>query len=153
MKSYDDIDSYDELVKFQRMMAKEYPYYPVDLKAWDKINEWNISVKGLEQLEILKRQTTMGNSTPEDTTLMVNLLELYASTNPTNENLKNWKKNLDFHFNTLRKTHYLPELVKEGLAIKNENYDPKFMKIINDWALGLIHRCHQLRREEQGKNL
>lgn len=149
IKNNSSISNYD-LVTYQRKMSKEYPYYPIKPEDWDKLNELTISVKGLEQLQILKRQTIMGNSNPEDIELLITLLDLYALANPKDERIRDWKKNLDFHFNTLWKTNYFPDLVKEGLVVKNEKYDPKFKKLWNEWRDNLIQRCYQL-AEKEGK--
>ena len=147
IKNNSSVSNYD-LVTYQRKMAKEYPYYPIKPEDWGKLNELTISVKGLEQLQILKRQTIMGNSSPEDIELLITLLDLYALANPKDERIRDWKKNLDFHFNTLLKTNYFPDLVKKGLAIKNEKYDPKFRKLWNEWGNNLIQRCYRLAKKE-----
>ena len=143
----------DNLVSFQRWMAKEYPYYPVQEKDWDKMNEDVISVRGLEQLKILKTQIIMGNYTHEDIVLLIALMELYASTNPSKERLREHKKFLDFYFNDLLKTRYRTNLIKEGLAVKNEKYNPKFRKQWDSWSMNIIKECYRLKKlEEQNES-
>jgi hypothetical protein len=100
------------------LINSEYQVHAYGIISFDFITH-HISVKGLEQLKILKRQTILGNSTSEEITLMVNLLELYATTNPSKKNIQNWKKHLDFYFEIILKIHYNPDLVQEGLAVKN----------------------------------
>ena len=148
MKSYKELKTYDELVSFQRMMAKKYPYYPVKEENWGRMNEYVITIKGLEQLKILKSQTVMGNYTCEDITLFIALLELYASTNPSKERLQEHKKYLDFYFGDLLKTRYTPDLINEGLAIKNEKYDPKFREAWSVWSMNIINECWRLKELE-----
>ena len=143
--------SYDELVTYQRKMAKEYPFFPLEEKDWNIVKRYNISVKGLEQLEILRRQTILGKSAPEEITLMVSLMELYASTNPSKKNIQNWKKHLDFHFDILLKTHYNPDLVKEGLTVINEKYSEKKFLEFMKWGDDLIQRCYRLKKLGENK--
>ena len=64
MRYYTEIKSYDELVTFQRMMARDYPYFPIAPKDWDKLQPETITVKGLERLEILRSLIKMGKKTP-----------------------------------------------------------------------------------------
>lgn len=145
--------TYDNLVSFQRWMAKEYPYYPVQEKDWNKMNEYVISVRGLEQLKILKTQIIMGNYMREDIALLLSLMELYASTNPTKERLREKKKFLDFYFDDLLKTHYRTNLIKEGLAVKNPKYNRKFREQWHIFGTKLIHECYRLKKlEEQNES-
>lgn len=141
----------EELVKFQRKMARDYPYYPIDVKDWNKMNELNISVKGLEQLSILKRQIIHGNYTSEDIVLFLRLLELYASTNPTHQRLRDYKKHHDLYFEHLLKTHYRSNLIKENLAVKNTKYNPKFREQWNTWQSNIIKECYRLGKMENEK--
>jgi len=130
-------------------MIKDNPVFPVRVEDYDKLNEFVISVKGLEQITILKRQLTMGTATLEEKTILEHLLEIYATTNPSKEKLRDWKKHVDFMFNDLMKTHYLPDLVNEGLAVKNEKFDPKYREYWNIWTQTIVSKIYALQREER----
>lgn len=146
---YEKYKTAEELVTYQRMMTKNYPYYPIEKENWSKMNETVITIKGLEQLHILKRQSVKGECTPEDAVLFIQLLELYATTNPTIERLREFTKYLNFHFNDLLKTMYLPNLINEGLAMVNESYDSNYRHIQLKWSTELIQECHRRNKEEK----
>lgn len=140
------------LVMYQRQMVKEYPYYPLEEKDWNKIQLEAITKKGLEQLEILRIQITMGRASSEDIVIYMRLLELYVCSNPSLNRARKYKKELDFHFDTLLKTYYFPDLIKEGLTIDNPNYSEERVKKFTIWGNDLIQRCYRLGREEEIKN-
>lgn len=146
---YEKYNGAEELVKFQRMMAKDYPYYPIEEKDWGKMNEFVITIKGLEQLHILKRESIRGSCTPEDITLFIQLLELHATTNVSIERLRDHTKYLNFHIEDLMKTRYLPDLVKEGLAMANDDYNPILSQVRMVWGTELIQECHKRNKQER----
>lgn len=151
IKNDNSISNYD-LVTYQRKMAKYYPYFPLQEKDWNKIQLEAITKKGLEQLEILRIQITMGRASSEDIVIYMRLLELYVCSNPSLNRIRKYKKELDFHFDTLLKTHYFPDLIKEGLVIDNPNYSEEKVKEFTIWGNDLIQRCYQLGEEEGIKN-
>lgn len=141
-----------DLVTYQRQMTRDYPYYPLEEKDWNKIHYEAITKKGLEQLEILRIQITMGRASSEDIVIYMRLLELYVCNNPSLKRARRYKKELDFHFNILSKTHYFPDLIKEELTIDNSNYSKEKVKQFTIWGNDLIQRCYQLGREEEISN-
>jgi len=151
IKNDNSISNYD-LVTYQRKMTKYYPYFPLQEKDWNKIQLEAITKKGLEQLEILRIQITMGRASSEDIVIYMRLLELYVCSNPSLNHARQYKKELDFHFDTLLKTHYFPDLIKEGLTIDNPNYGEEKVKEFTIWGNDLIQRCYQLGEEEGIKN-
>lgn len=152
MKLYYDLKTYDELVTFQRMVANQYPYYPIKMQDWKKMHYETITKQGLEQLFILKRQITLGKARPEDVVIYLRLLELYVCSNPSHERLKHHKKEIDFHFETLFKSMYNPDLIKEGLTIPNKDYDENLMIRHLQWFDRLIQECYRLSKVE-GNNV
>ncbi len=140
----------DKLVDYQIRMVRDNPEFPVRVEDYDKLNEFVISVKGLEQLAALKRLTLMGNATLEDKTILERLLHTYATTNPSKENLREWKKYVDGYMKDLLQTCYNPDLIEEGLVIRNEKYDPKYRKYWHVWTQTIVPLIYKLQREENG---
>jgi len=139
----------DELIGYQRKMVKDNPVFPVRVEDYDKLNEFVISVKGLEQITILKRLTLMGNATLEDKVLLERLLEAYASANPSKERQREWKRHVDWYFSDLMKSRYNPDLIQEGLVVKNENFNPKYREYWNIWTRTIVSKIYALQREEK----
>ena len=139
----------DKLIDYQRKMVKDNPVFPVRVEDYDKLNEFVISVKGLEQLHELKRLTLMGNATLEDKVLLERLLEVHASTNPSKERQRDWKQHIDLYFNDLMKSRYSPDLIYEGLLIKNEKFNPKYREYWNIWTQTIVSKIYALQRDER----
>jgi len=158
MKDYHEIKSYEKLVAFQRMMARDYPYYPIEPKDWDKLHSETLTVKGLEQLELLKSSIKMERSNSEEVRIYIILLELYVCSNPTIERLRDFKKEQDFHFSTIQgafvkhiKNMRFPDLKKEDLVISNKKYSKDLSFKMGNWGLDLIQECYRI-RELESKN-
>ena len=93
IRNDDSISNYD-LVMYQRKMAKYYPYFPLKEKDWNKIQLEAITKKGLEQLEILRIQITMGKASSEDIVIYMRLFEMYVCSNPSLNHARQYKKEL-----------------------------------------------------------
>ena len=140
--------TYDELVKYQIKMASNYPYFPYQPQDWKKIHQETITTKGMEHLEILRSQITMGKATSEDIVIFIRLLELYVCSNPSHTRLRNYKKEHDFHFGTILKSNYYPDLRKEGLVIDNPFFDKEQFVDFMKWSTELIQRCWKVAKIE-----
>ncbi len=123
--------------------------YPVRVEDYDKLNEFVITKEGLIQLHKLKRLVLMGNATLEDKILLERLLEVYALTNPSKERLRAWKEHIDRYMRDLWKCRYQPDLEQEGLVIKNENHDPKYLEYWKIWTDTIVAKIYALQREER----
>lgn len=139
----------EDLVIYYNQKHRDNPVFPVRVEDYDKLSEFVITVKGLEQLHELKRLVLMGNATLEDKTLLERLLEIYALTNPSKERMRDWKDHIDWYMRDLMKCRYQPDLEQEGLAIKNENYDSKYRKYWNIWTQTIVSKIYELQREER----
>lgn len=140
----------DQLIDYQRKMLKDNPVFPIRVDDYNKFNEYVITVKGLEQLHILKRQVIMGKATIEEITILERLLNIYAHTNPSKEKLREWKNHIDRYMRELMKTRFNPDLEKEGLAVKNDNFDPKYFEIWSIWNRTIVQKIYALQKEEVG---
>lgn len=140
----------DQLIDYQRKMVKDNPVFPIRVEDYDKFNEYVITVKGLEQLHVLKRQVIMGKATLEDKTMLERLLNVYAHTNPSKEKLREWKSHVDRYMNDLMKTRYNPDLENEGLVERNPKYDGKYMTYWHIWTQTIVQKIYALQKEEVG---
>ena len=136
----------DALVDYQRNKMKENPYFPVNPQNYDKIEELVITKKGLEELTILKRECIMGRGSDKQKALYIELLRLWATTNRSLDKLREWKKYLDMYVSDIIKIHYTPTAIwREGYAVKNPNYEPKYMKSHDTWHSAVVAKCYELR--------
>lgn len=148
MTEYEHIKTAEELVKYQIMMASEYPLHPVEMTDWNRLDPDIISVEGLKEIEIIRRKITMGKAKPWDIVIYLELLHLYAFSNPSNKRIRQWKKELNFHYNTILKTRYYPDLRNLGFTIFNKNYDEKLLFWHIKWGDDLIKECRRLAKLE-----
>jgi len=135
----------DALVDYQRNKMKDNPYFPVNPQNYDKIEEYVITKKGLEELTILKRECIMGRGSDKQKALYIELLRLWATTNRSLDKLREWKKYLDMYVSDIIKARYSPDLEGEDYAMKNPNYNSKYMKSHNTWHKAVIAKCYELR--------
>jgi len=91
----------------------------------------------------------MGNATLEDKTILEHLLHTYATTNPSKENLREWKKHVDSYMKDLMQARYNPDLIEEGLIIKNVKYDPKYREYWHVWTQTIVPLIYKLQKEEK----
>ncbi len=154
---YEHIKTYDELVTFQRMMTREYPYYPLEMKDWKKVSSQRITVEGLKQIPILKSKIIMGKNTKYDIDNYITLLKLYAESNPTKERLSNYQKENSLYFysgnmavNISENGKLRPELDLKALGYTEDNplYDDKLSISMAMWGHKLILECYRIGKLE-----
>ena len=73
----------------------------------------------------------MGNATLEDKVLLERLLEAHASTNPSKERQREWKRHIDSYFSDLMKSRYNPDLIQAGLVVKKEKFNTEYREYWN----------------------
>ncbi len=159
MFDYHSIKSYDELVTFQRMMTREYPFYPVEKKDWNKLFPETITVEGLKQIPILKKKIVMGEASKIDIVNYLDLLNLYICNNPTLQRLRDYQKENTHYFysgliswteryDSEMRLKDESNLVKLGWTQDNKLYDKKLSLSMANWGTELIQHCYKLREAE-----
>jgi len=123
---------------------KENPYYPIKPEDFDKAEELVITKQGLEQIEILKHECIMGRATVKEKIDFIELMRIYATTNSSLVILLEWKKYLDRYFDEIIKDRYFSDLLKDGFAMKNPNFNPKYMKTHDTWQDVIVQKYYSL---------
>ena len=135
----------DELTDYHNIHLNQNPFYPVGLKDFDKLEPLCITKEGLKELHRLKRKLVMGNATLEDKVVLIDLLRIDATTNPSLKRAKNWKHHVDFYINDIIQTHFISYLEQDGFAVKNPKYNPKFMYYHDAWQMNVLQKIYALR--------
>lgn len=141
----------NKLIDYQNRMLRNNPFFPVRVEDHDKIHKFVITVTGLKQIPKLKHLILWGNGSDNEIVLLEKLLCIHASTNPSKENQREWKKHLNRYIDGLMKSNYFPDLVEDGLLMKNEKYNPKYRVIENKWERVILSKIYSLQREERGQ--
>ena len=152
--------TYDELVKFQNRINRDYTYYPAKPDEWIKISPERITVKGLKELSKIKRLIIWDKATNAQCYIYRNLLLHFAEANPTDKRLKEYSKTSHYDFYSSKKPFFPPmnknlkipfewDMKKQGLVEDNPQYDEEFSKKTNQWGFDLILECNRLRKLER----
>ena len=151
--------TYDELVKFQIRINRDYTYYPAKPDEWIKLSPERITVKGLKELSKINRLIVWGKATHAQYYIYRNLLLHFAESNPTDKRLRDFSKvsHHDFYgnekpfFPPMNKNFKIPfewDMKKQGLVEDNPQYDKIFAEKNNQWGFDLILECYRLRKLE-----
>lgn len=160
---FERFKTYDELVRFQIRIAKNYPYYPTKPKDWKKLSPERITVKGLEEISKIKRLIVWGNAKDYEVYNYTTLLKLYAEYNPTDKRLREYAKISHAEFYNSKQLFHAwdkngkikpkNDLLKLGFVEENPQYDKEFSDKNHQWGYDLILECNRLSKLERLRDI
>ncbi len=157
---YAHIKTAKELVMYQLELSNYSPYFPAKIDEYSKLSSEVLTKKGLEFLKIYERKLIWDTITDSEYYIYVDLLRIWALTNPTIKRVKNYFNIYNHYLSTPRKTSGLREgfyaetnkdgvlkewsSVKQGLSVKNPDYDESFSNKNIQWGTDLLMECNRL---------